>query len=835
MANISSNLGWLFDPRVAELFSHLSPEDSPKLGLDPLGLLNRCSGTRLAELADDATFVAKADQLLATLTAELGSARWGSGGAGKRASDVRAPQSLPLVAYLSPEFGLAASVPQYSGGLGVLAGDHLKAAADLHVPIVGVGLFYRMGYFRQIIDAEGRQQERFPSLHPLELALTKVDDLRVTLPIGDTAVDATIWKARVGPNDLYLLDTQVPGETGPDQLVNDRLYGGGSEERIRQELLLGIGGHRALRALGIEPEVYHLNEGHAGFLSLERIRVAMAEQSMSFDEACEAVRPSMLFTTHTPVPAGIDRFPNEMMRRYFGWWCDETGVAMERLLALGNEPDGDPEIFNLAHMSLRLCGGANGVSVLHGDVSRRMFGSLWPGFEPEDVPIGSVTNGVHAPTFMADDIREVLVETVGPDWDLAGAERFRAVHSMPAAKLWAARNAGRAGLVEFVRERARGVAARTANSAGAEDLEYIETLLDPDVLTIGFARRFATYKRATLLLTDFERLRRLLTGERPLQLVFAGKAHPADDPGKGFLQAVARLAKDPETRSRVVFLEDYDLDAGRMLTRGVDVWLNTPLRPMEACGTSGMKAALNGVLNLSVRDGWWDEAFTPDVGWAIPTTDHVGLSPEERDRIESNWLYDLIEHEVIPLFYGRDANGVPLGWTARMATCIEQLAPQFQAGRMVRQYTVEHYIPAAQHAAALTANGAAGVRELAAWKSHMRDHWSEIAIGEVGSPVDSHVDEDITIEVEISLGAIAPTDVSVLLAVGEVDIDGVLSATRTATMSPITPEPVGDGRYRYSCSISCDHPGTMGFEIRVLPHHESLRDWSELALIRHLD
>ena len=831
LATITSNLGWLFDPRVRDLFRSVDPDATDLAGLDPLGVLNRCSGQQLAALAEDRRFIARADALAAELTAELSGPTW-----------AQATGDLPLVAYFSPEFGLAASVPQYSGGLGVLAGDHLKAAADLGLPIVGIGLFYRSGYFRQTIDTEGRQHELFPGLHPTELALSPVDDLRVSVDIGEMVVEATIWKAQVGVNSLYLLDTFVPGETGPDQLVNDRLYGGGSEERIRQELLLGVGGHRALRALGIDAEVFHLNEGHAGFLSLERIRVAMTEQSMSFAEAVEAIRPSMLFTTHTPVPAGIDRFPHELMEQYFGWWCDATGVAMSTLLALGDEPGGDPEVFNLAHMSLRLCGDANGVSILHGDVSRRMFAPLWPGVEVDDVPIGAVTNGVHAPTFMADDIRALLIRNVGEDWELASHDRFRAFHASADADLWAARNAGRAQLIDFVRYRARRAATRRHSNgtrsgdgaSGPDTSDHIDTLLDPDVLTIGFARRFATYKRATLLLHDHERLRHLLTSDRPIQLVFAGKAHPADEPGKELLRTVAHLASDPELRRRVVFVEDYDLDAGRMLTRGVDIWLNNPLRPMEACGTSGMKAALNGILNLSVRDGWWDEAYTPEVGWAIPTMAD-GTDPDERDRVESEWLYEIIENEVVPLFYDRDGAGIPTGWTTRMASCIEALVPQFHAGRMVRDYTLKHYVPAAQRASSLTADHAAGARELAAWKQRMRDHWHKIHVNDLQPPVDSHVDESITLEVGVYLDGLSPDDVEVSFVVGDLADDGDIARARIEPMHLADGEH-GDhhhdnGEHRYVATFMSNHPGTMGYAVRVVPRHRHLERWADLGLV----
>ena len=841
LQTLANNLGWLFDPRVRALFAEVGPAEVRVLGLDPLGVLNRCSGTRLAELAADTNFVERTTALLAALQTEAAQPTWAERNGGAA--------GFPTVAYLSPEFGLAASVPQYSGGLGVLAGDHMKAAADLGVPITGVGLFYRSGYFRQVIDPTGRQQERFPWQHPSEVALAPVDGVSVTVPIGDVEVTASVWKATVGPNSLYLLDTHIPGESGPDQLVNDRLYGGGSDERNRQELLLGVGGFRMLRALGMSPDVFHLNEGHAGFLTLERIRVAMHELSLNFDEAVEYVRPSMLFTTHTPVPAGIDRFSHDLIRRYFAWWCDDTGVSIETLLALGDEPGGDPSVFNLAHMSLRLCGDANGVSLLHGDVSRRMFSPLWPGIDIDEVPIGAITNGVHAPTFMADDIAEIITDSVGTDWPTAPHEAFETIADAEPARLWAARNASRADLVEFVRERARRSVGRqlaggaSTNGAKAAEDEWIDTLLDPDVLTIGFARRFATYKRATLLLTDFERLRALLCDpERPLQLVFAGKAHPADEPGKDFLQAVARISEDGELRSKVVFLEDYDLDAGRMLTRGVDVWLNTPLRPMEACGTSGMKAALNGVLNLSVRDGWWDEAYTPQVGWAIPTTDHAHLDGFERDRIESTWLYELIEREVVPTFYERDAAGVPLGWATMMADCIAALVPQFSANRMVRDYVTNHYVPAAKRSERFTgaadgvgiADAGAGVnavREYAAWVARVRAVWPNLHIAPVEPPVHAHVDEAVEVHATVYLGGLSPDDVEVSVLIGGVAPNGNIDSDEWLPLELLGADPADGTRQLYRTTVVVDHPGTMGFGVRVVPKHPLLDRWADLGLI----
>ncbi len=793
-------MGWLFDPRVRELFRRVDPYSIEVAGLDPLGVLNSCPASTIERLASDTQFVTQANELLAQLQLELDR------------PPIHPTADLPLVAYLSPEFGFAASVPQYSGGLGVLAGDYLKAAADLHLPIVGVGLLYRSGYFRQVIDANGRQNERLPMVHPAELGLTQVNGT-VMVPLGDHEVGSSVWRADIGDNHLYLLDTCVPGEMGPDQLVNDRLYGGGSEDRIRQELLLGIGGYRALKALGIEPKIYHLNEGHAGFVTLERIREMMTERHVSFAEAIEMVRPSLMFTTHTPVPAGIDRFSHDLIRKYFGWWCQQTGVSMEELLALGNEPEGDPAVFNLAHMSLRLSGQANGVAKLHGEVSREMFHSLWPNVPYNEIPIGSVTNGVHAPTFMSDEIQALLTSTVGDDWQIADHDRFKAVHAAEYRDLWHARTASRNRLVNFIRHRDQSK----------------ETLLSPEYLTIGFARRFATYKRATLLLNNPERLQALLTSDRPIQLVFAGKAHPADEPGKELLHDIVELTRDPAVRHRVAFVEDYDLDAGRMLTQGVDVWLNNPLRPMEACGTSGMKAALNGVLNLSVRDGWWDEAYHPNLGWAIPTVDHH--DPHERDRLEANGLYDLIEHQLVPLFYDRNRDGIPMGWVDKMANCLQMLVPQFHAGRMVSEYTSAYYVDAARRVDAITGDNFSAATRLAHYRRHVTAHWSNVRVNHIETPVDAHSFETIQIRAEVDLGELEITDVEVQFATGPVLHDQDLDSASFSAMRHDHHDPDHPGIHHFVGEFACQQPGTMGCAVRVVPHHPDQHHWTDFGLV----
>jgi starch phosphorylase len=546
-------------------------------------------------------------------------------------------EPVRVIAYFSPEFGVSEDLPQYSGGLGVLAGDHLKGAADMGLPLVGVGLFYDHGYFHQKLDDSGWQQEEFPFQDPADLPVSPVD-ARVSLELAGEKVSAEVWRHDVGSVRLYLL--HVDG-------VTDRLYGGDVEHRLRQEIVLGVGGVRLLAELGVEADVFHSNEGHAGFLMLERIRRAIVDDGLSFDDAVAAVRPGGIFTTHTPVPAGIDRFPRELMEKYFGGWAAECGVDVDRLMALGHFPGEPPEApFNMAVLGLRLAGRANAVSQLHAEVSREMFASL-------DVHIDAITNGVHVPTWAS----------ARPSPDGSNEE------------LWSVRSAGRRALVDMVRSR-----------AGAE--------LDPDVLTIGFARRFAAYKRATLLLSQPERLDALLlSSERPVQLVFGGKAHPADHQGKELIQRVVQFARRPELRHRIAFVEDYDIQVAQALCAGSDVWLNTPRRPHEACGTSGMKAVLNGGIHCSVLDGWWDEMYDGSNGWAIPSFEDE-RDEGHRDHLEADALFGLLEGEIVPMFYDRDDAGLPVAWLDKVRTSLRSLAPQVTAERMVREYVDRLYEPA---------------------------------------------------------------------------------------------------------------------------------------------
>ncbi|HEX3005892.1 MAG TPA: alpha-glucan family phosphorylase, partial [Angustibacter sp.] len=794
---------------------------------------------RLAELADDAAFVARVEAAAADLTEYLEQPRWFQSQAQADAGEQGLPRSI---AYFSAEFGITAVLPQYSGGLGILAGDHLKAASDLGVPIVGVGLFYKTGYFKQSLSREGWQQETYPVLDPdgLPLALLREDDgtpceVVVDLPGGRRLV-AHVWKAQVGRVPLLLLDSDTQANEEALRGVTDRLYGGSGEHRLQQEMLLGIGGVRALRLWSRltgapAPDVYHANEGHAGFLGLERIRELVASEGMSFDEALEAVRAATVFTTHTPVPAGIDRFGADQIETYFGGDNAMPGVPVDRILDLGAEtyPGGEAGVFNMAVMGLRLGGRANGVSQLHGHVSRHMFDGLWPGFDDREVPITSITNGVHAPTWVDHRVFELAEKHLGHRLG-TDAGVWDDVPLVPRGEIWGVRREMRAQLVQEARRRLR--ASWLRRGASSAELGWVDSVLDPDVLTIGFARRVPTYKRLTLMLRDPERLKALLLHpERPIQLVIAGKSHPADDKGKSLIQQMVRFADDPAVRHRIVFLPNYDIAMAQYLYPGCDVWLNNPLRPFEACGTSGMKSALNGGLNLSILDGWWDEWFDGENGWAIPTADGVE-DPDHRDDLEAAALYDLIEGQVAPRFYDRDEAGVPGRWMEMVSHTFRSLGPKVLASRMVKDYVEQLYTPAARAGWALNGPGFQGARELADWKARVRSAWESVRVDHVESSGVSdspQVGDVLSVQAFVSLDGLSADDVQVQVVHGRVSYQDELTDTRVVTLQHA--ETYEGGRHRFEGDIKLARTGAFGYTVRVLPSHQGLASPAELGLV----
>ena len=824
LQELAFNLRWSWDNRTRDLFRWVDPQIWELTFHDPVRLLSLVGRQRLEQLAADPAFMGFLGEMHADLQRYLEAPRWFQ----------NSPASpLRSVAYFSPEFGIAEALPQYSGGLGVLAGDHLKAASSLGVPLIGVGLMYRMGYFRQRLDSDGWQEERYPVLDPHSMALDLVESVRVSVDLGGATLEAQVWLAQVGRVKLYMLDADVDANDDELRAVTDRLYGGGSEHRVRQEILLGIGGVRALDALGVDTQVFHTNEGHAGFLGLERIRKLITSENLSWEEAIEAVRSGTVFTTHTPVSAGIDRFPRDLMETYFSSWADECGVSIDTLMSLGHFPGESPtDPFNMAVMGLRLAGKSNGVACLHGKTSREMFQSLWSHVPAEEVPIGSITNGVHGRTWVSSQMDDLYSKYVSPAWDDAGAEEWARIEDARDDELWRAREQGREALVNFVRERLRK--SLQDRGVSVSDAAWTDDVLDPRFLIIGFSRRFATYKRATLMLSQPERLRNLLLDENhPLQLVFAGKAHPADDLGKDMIAQIVRFSRDPAVRHRIAFVEDYDISVARMLYQGCDVWLNTPRRPMEASGTSGEKAALNGALNCSILDGWWDEMFNGANGWAISSAEAIS-EVDHRDEVEGNSLFEIIERQIIPLYYDRRGGRFPRGWVSRIKASLRSLGPEVMASRMVRDYFHEMYEPIATQGDALASNGYARARELAAWKRRVAAAWPNVKVVDVDSDtsqatVDLGGDREVTAEVQ--LGSLTTDDVAVELLHGPVITGDELTETQIVRLELLTPVSTGSEPVRYRGQFSCDRAGRHGYTVRIVPSHPDLAVSVEMGCV----
>jgi len=822
LEELAMNLRWSWDAQTRDLFRWVDPDAWDATVHDPVRLLGLVARERLDALVDDPGFMRFLGEVREELQRYLDGDRW---------FQSRDGSPLRSVAYFSPEFGIAEALPQYSGGLGVLAGDHLKAASDLGVPLVGIGLFYRHGYFRQSLSADGWQEERYPDLDPHAMAVSPCDDVHVEVDLAGMPLVARVWKAEVGRIPLYLLDTDVEANPPDARGITDRLYGGDTEHRLRQEILLGVGGVRALDALGIDTQVFHTNEGHAGFLGLERIRQLVEDPGLSYHEAIEAVRAGSLFTTHTPVPAGIDRFPRELIERYFAGWAAEVGISIDDLMALGHRPgDAPDERFNMAVMGLRLAGRANGVAKLHGIVSREMFCDLWPDVPTDEVPIASITNGVHPQTWVAPEMADLLTRYVLPEWHEADAGRWERLAEARDDEVWRAREQGREGLVAFVRQRLRHQLMERGLSAS--DVEWTDSVLDPKALTICFARRFATYKRATLLLSQPDRLRALLlSGDRPVQLVFSGKSHPADDSGKELIRQITTFAADPDIRHRIVFVDDYDIAVARALLQGADVWLNNPRRPQEACGTSGMKAALNGGLNLSTLDGWWDECFDGENGWAISSAERVE-DLVRRDEVEAGSLFELLERQVVPLFYERWQGPVPRRWVARVKRSMTSLGPFVTAARMVRDYTEELYEPTAAQRDTLAGEGYVRARDLAAWKARVLAGWKGVHVDHIdidGTVADLGVERSV--EAVVALGDLGPGDVEAQLIHGPAGQGDELLA-EAITIVPM--EPVGDAAghdVRYTGRFTCTQPGRYGVTVRIVPSHPDLVTSAELGVI----
>ncbi|QDB80037.1 glycosyltransferase family 1 protein [Georgenia wutianyii] len=834
---LAQNLRFSWHEPTRALFESLDPERWAEVHGDPIKLLGALGKTRLEELARDEALVARVRELDADLRDYLEQPRW--------FQQYDAPDKPDAIAYFSAEFGITAVLPQYSGGLGILAGDHLKSASDLGVPIIGVGLLYGAGYFKQSLTREGWQHETYPLLDPDNLPLTLLREAdgtpaRVSLSLpGGRQLHAQVWRADVGRVPLLLLDSNVTENDDVTRKVTDRLYGGSAEHRLKQELLLGMGGVKALRLHarltgGPTPQVYHANEGHAGFLAIERIRELVTAEGLSFEAALEAVRAGTVFTTHTPVPAGIDRFSRDLVREYFSGSAELPGVPVDKILALGTEDfeGGDLSVYNMAVMGLRTARLANGVAKLHGQVSRGMFHQLWPGFDVSEVPITSITNGVHGPTWTDPAFTAMAESHLTPE-QIAGGEGWllpAEQGGVPDAELWATRRTLRAALVRSARRRVRK--SWLDRGASPAELGWVDDVLDPDVLTIGFARRVPTYKRLTLMLSDPERLRKLLTDpERPIQILVAGKSHPADEQGIGLIQKLVSFADEEGVRDRIVFLPNYDIEMAQTLMPGCDVWLNNPLRPLEASGTSGMKCALNGALNLSILDGWWDEWFDGRNGWAIPTADGVE-DHQRRDALEAAALYELLEDTVVPRFYDRDENGIPQHWLEMVRHTLATLGPKVQATRMVREYVERLYTPVAGSYRTLNGAGYAGATALAEWKARVREAWHGVRVDHVESTGVADVvkvGDVVGVSAYVTLGGLRPQDVEVQLVTGRVDEDDTLVDVATRPLQLV--ETYEGGRYGYHGEVELEFSGSFGYSVRIVPVHELIAGTAELALV----
>jgi starch phosphorylase len=822
LRELAYNLRWSWHHDTINLFRRLDRDLWEETGHNPVMILGLLDQKRMDALAADSAFMAHLDRVLRDFDDYM-SARntWYERAHGA--------SEKTLYAYFSMEFGLTEALQNYSGGLGVLSGDHLKSASDLGLPLVGVGLLYQEGYFRQYLSADGYQQEHYPindfSNMPVHMNIGPNDTpLKVSIPLPGRELVAYVRKVQVGRVPLYLLDTNVPDNAREeDRDLTDQLYGGDKRTRIRQEMLLGIGGIRALNALGIEPEVCHINEGHSTFLTLERARQFMAKHGVNFWEARDMLAPSNVFTVHTPVPAGLERFGFDLMNEHLRDYSAQLGISWEEFLSLGREQVGGGDVFALPVLALNMSGQTNGVAKLHGVVSRKMWQWMYPQVPEQEVPISSVTNGVHVQTWISAEMAELFDRYLSPrwrteDWD---ASVWANVTSIPDTELWRTHVRRRERLIAFTRERLK--MQLTRQGASPIDLAEADEVLDPDALTIGFARRFATYKRATMVFSNLERLISIVNNaDKPVQFIFAGKAHPHDKDGKEFIRQIVRFARISELRHRVVFIEDYDMNVARYLVQGVDVWLNNPRRPKEASGTSGMKVIYNGGLNFSILDGWWDEGYTPAVGWAIGNGEEYPESAEKlQDQIESEALYNVLETDLVPLYYDRTRDNLPRGWVDKIKASMRELAPVFTTHRMVQEYTDAMYLPALELARALVTPTLDKGRALTSYLYRTRNEWKQVSVQDVQVADRSvSVGSALQVTAKVTLGSLTPDDVQVQLYSGRLNQRGQIGDS--SLVAPMKLAGGEGGVYTFVGEIAYTTSGERGISVRVLPKHESL-------------
>ena len=829
---LAYNLHWTWSHKTIELFRRLDNDLWNATNHNPVKMLGLIKQDKLSQTVRDEGFVDQMHRAHQNLTDHLNNKSWFENKFKKYDS--------PQIAYFSMEFGLTECLPIYSGGLGILAGDHLKSASELGLPLVGIGLLYQQGYFQQYLNSDGWQQETYPDNDfynlPIEPELDdNKNEIKVEIPFPGRNVTARIWRVQVGRIPLYLLDTNIPENEVNDRKITNQLYGGDKENRIQQEMVLGVGGMMALRKLGLHLRVCHMNEGHAAFMALERIRHRMQMNNLSLEEALEIVKAGTFFTTHTPVPAGIDEFEPKLVSKYIGNYLQHHNINNEMFMSLGRKGcNNKNDMFNMALLALRTTASANGVSKLHGEVSRKMWQSNWPNIPTDEIPIGSVTNGIHTLSWTSSEMTELLRRYLGPNWLRKPADQsiWEKVEKIPDVELWRVHERRRDRLVAFSRRKMSEQLQK--RGASPQEVKQAYEILNPEALTIGFARRFATYKRATLLLRDKARLKKLLNNtERPVQFIFAGKAHPADKYGKELIKELIHFTREENIRNHLIFLENYDINVARYLVQGVDVWMNTPLRPMEASGTSGMKVIPNGGLNLSILDGWWCEGYDTDTGWAIGAGEDYN-DIDYQDAVESKNLYDVLEHDLIPLFYNRQNDNLPRGWISMMKSSMSKLGPLFSTNRMVKEYTETYYMKALDNWKSLSKEDFTKTRSLVQWKQHIKANWDRVKINnsEISK---SGVEVGVALKVksEIQLGDLSPDDVVVQIYSGPLDIDRNIIQSSPENMIHL--ELSENGAYIYEGYIPCDESGLFGYSIRIFPAHADMADNFSLELMRWIN
>jgi starch phosphorylase len=824
LQELANNLWYSWNWDLVKLFIRLDPEMWEGCAQNPIEMLSRLPQDTLQRAAQDEGFLTSLDRVYERYQQYQSRKKWFD----YKYSEFKNSR----IAYFSLEYGLDTGLPVYSGGLGVLSGDTLKSASDLGLPFVGIGLLYRYGYFHQILSADGWQQERYIENDWYHMPVDLVKDendrpLRVSVDIDGSPVSVQLWKVAVGGVPLYLLDTNIPDNPSKHREITSVLYGGDKDMRIRQEIVLGVGGVKTLRALNLQPTVFHMNEGHAWFLALERVRGLMEESRLSLQEALQYVWATSIFTTHTPVPAGNEKFETVLIHRYLGRFISELGMSWKEFVALGRVfPEDESEQFGMTVAALKTSAFANGVSKLHGAVARQMWRNIWPGLPKEEVPIRSITNGVHPSSWISHDLKELYESYFGPSYiERPGApEVWRSVDKIPDAELWRVHNRRRERLIFFARKLLKQQFVRRGGSQIA--VQRADQVLDPQAFTIGFARRFSTYKRGNLIFSNADRLERIVNNPKfPVQILFSGKAHPLDNPGKEIIKQLIGFCSQERFRNRVIFLEDYDINVARYLVQGADLWLNNPRRPQEASGTSGMKAALNGVLNASVLDGWWDEAYTHDVGFRIGNAEDYD-NVDTQDHFDAESLYNTLERDIIPLFYEKNEIGLPTRWIAKMKASIRMAGEQFTAQRMIMDYSDCFYIPSLQSAAKLAANDFLIARQVTGWVERMSKSWDSISIKDVEVPELAstlYVGQNFPISVKVHLGQIRPEDVQVEIVAGTLDSQEQIRNFAPAPARLDESATSGsDGTYVYRGDVTCNESGRFGVTARIIPKNENL-------------